>query len=375
MNMNKINTTVIALYLGCSLHAIAAETITITPQQQASLGIRTGQAEAVTTVHSLKLPGEVILPVGKEYIVSAPQAGLIDRMYVGAGQQVQRGQPMAHLSSQELTTLQRDYLQSQTRQRLAKKNLDRDAELFKDGIIAERRYLATQAEFEEADTALQQGRQSLRIAGLGDTTIDSIKSARHLGSGTTLTAPISGQVIEQNISTGQRVDPATALFRIADLSTLWLLIHVPVDALGTIHNGTNVTLDAQGISGKVISIVRNTTRNQQTVQVRAEFRDPEQRLVPGQFVEAQLALNQSGGQANVTSMFRLPRTAITRYQGKAYVFSQRSAQDFEPQQVEVVADNGAHITIKSGNALRHPIAISGIATLKAMWTGHSGENN
>lgn len=372
--MNNFKPLLIALCLGWPLQAAATETITLTPQQQAALGIRLGQAEQVNSFSSLKFPGEVILPVGREYIVSAPQTGLIEQMYVAAGQQVQRGQPMVRLSSQELVTLQRDYLQSQTRQRLAKKNLDRDATLFKEDIIAERRLLTTQAEFEEADVVLQQSRQSLRIAGLGESTINQLNSARNLGSGTTLTAPISGQVIEQNVSAGQRVDPATPLFKVADLSTLWLLIHVPVDSLNTIRQGSKVRIGNSGIEGKVIAIVRNTNRNEQTVQVRAEFRDPEQRLVPGQFVEAQLALDEAGNNADSKSqVFRLPRNAVTRHAGNAYVFSKVSQQEFAAQQVEVMAETGNQATIKSASPLHRPVAVSGIATLKAAWIGHSGE--
>lgn len=372
--MNHIRPFLMTLCLGWVLQATATEIIAITPQQQTALGIRLGQAEPVASFSSLKLPGEVILPVGKEYIVSAPQAGLIDRMYAAAGQQVRRGQPMAHLSSQELALLQRDYLQSQTRQRLARKNLDRDAELFKDGIIAERRFLATQAEFEEADAALQQGRQSLLIAGLGEHAINQIKSARHLGSGTTLTAPISGQVIEQNVNAGQRVDPATPLFKIADLSTLWLLVHVPVDALHAVRQGSSVSIGDTGIEGKVTAIVRNANRSEQTVQVRAKFRDPAQRLVPGQFVEARLSLDEaSADTGGKIRTYRLPRNAVTRHAGKAYVFVKAGQQNFELQQVEVVAETCSQATIKSAVPLDRPVAMSGIATLKAAWLGHSGE--
>lgn len=369
--MNNFKPLLIALCLGWPLQAAATETITLTLQQQAALGIRLVQAEQVNSFSSLKLPGEVILPVGREYIVSAPQAGLIERMYVTAGQQVQRGQPMARLSSQELVALQRDYLQSQTRQRLARKNLDRDATLFKEDIIAERRLLTTQAEFEEADAVLQQSRQSLRIAGLGESAINQLNSTRNLGGGTTLTAPISGQVIEQNVSAGQRVDPAMLLFKVADLSTLWLLIHVPVDSLNTIRQGSKVKIGNTGIEGKVIAIVRNTNRNEQTVQVRAEFHDPEQRLVPGQFVEAQLSLDETGN--SKSQVFRLPHNAVTRHAGKAYVFSKVSQQEFAVQQVEVMAETGNQASIKSASPLNRPVAVSGIATLKAAWIGHSGE--
>ncbi|SNR84700.1 RND family efflux transporter, MFP subunit [Methylobacillus rhizosphaerae] len=371
--MNKFTSfTLLSLIMGWSLGAAASEQVTLTAAQQSALGIRLGQAETVSSFNSLMLPGEIILPVGKEHIVSAPQDGMVDKLYAAIGQDVQRGQVLAHLSSQTLLALQRDYLQAQTRQRLAKKNLDRDTELFQDGIIAERRFLLTQGEFEDADAALQQSRQSLRIAGLDDATITRLRQASQLGSGSTLTAPIAGQVIEQNVHTGQRVDMATPLFRIADLSTLWVLIHVPVNQLTNIRHGTAISLGSAGIQGKVIAIVRNASRTDQTVQVRAEFRNTGQQFVPGQFVEAQLSLEPVDGSGQALH-YRLPRTAITRHEGKTYIFSSVDKLHFEVHPVDIVAEQGDQVTVKSSTALKSGIALSGIATLKAVWTGHSGE--
>lgn len=368
MKLLRITTLLLALSTVCMQPVQAADSIRIASQQQSALGIRMGLAQAVTAMDSLTLPGEVTLPVGKEMIISAPQSGVIDKLYVVGGQMVQKGQLLAHLSSQELVGLQRDFLQAQTRQKLAQQNLDRDAELFREGIIAERRYMTTQAEFDDARTAFEQGRQSLRIAGLDEPALKRMQSAGNLLSGTTLIAPISGQVIEHNVNPGQRVDPATPLFRIADLSTLWVLIHVPVDSLPKVHVGSSVKVSKAEIPGKVISIVRNVNRSDQTVQVRAAFKDEQNLLAKNQYVEVKLVLDQQAdGKAVQTQQYNLPRSAIARHGGKAYVFSRIDSEHFAPIEVTILGESAERATITPRGKMSKEIAIAGIATLKAAW--------
>lgn len=347
-----------------------ADSIRIPTQQQSALGIRMGVAQAVQSMDSLTLPGEVTLPVGKEIIISAPQSGVIDKLHVVSGQMVSKGQLLAHLSSQELVGLQRDFLQAQTRQRLAKQNLERDAELFKEGIIAERRYLTTQAEYDDARTTFEQGKHSLRIAGLDEPALNRMQSAGNLTSGTTLIAPISGQVIEHNVNPGQRVEPATPLFRIADLSTLWVLIHVPVDSLSKVHVGSSVKVSKAEIPGKVISIVRNVNRSDQTVQVRAAFKDEQNLLAKNQYVEVKLVLDQASANSSgqfKSAQFKLPRAAIARHGGKAYVFSRLDSERFAPTEVHILGESADQITVTTRGQLGKEVAIAGIATLKAAW--------
>lgn len=57
--------------------------------------------------------------------------------------------------------------------------------------------------------------------------ISKINSASGMDSGITLTAPIDGQVLEQMVTTGQQVEMAMPLYKIAKLNPLWLEIHAP----------------------------------------------------------------------------------------------------------------------------------------------------
>ncbi|MES2014091.1 MAG: biotin/lipoyl-binding protein, partial [Pseudomonadota bacterium] len=85
--------------LGHALLSHAESTIAIKPQQIQTLGITVAPLTASSHVKSSMLPGEVVVPIGQERVVSAPQSGLIDTLYVAAGQSVKRGQAIAHISS------------------------------------------------------------------------------------------------------------------------------------------------------------------------------------------------------------------------------------------------------------------------------------
>ena len=272
-------------FFSCFLIANAqAAEVVMTAGQQQNLGVSVAPVGKSNLFNSRNFPAEITVPVGQERVVSAPQSGLIDQLYIAAGQTVKKGQPIAHLNSPELLSLQRDYLQSLTQHKLATKSLARDTELLKDGIIPQRRYLETESMHEEASASLAQRRQALRLAGMADSAIAKLHPESGMNPGITLTAPMDGQVLEQMVTTGQRVDMAMPLYRIAKLNPLWLEIHAPLEGLPFVKPGMLVTVPKLQASGKLIAVIRNVNKADQTLHLRAEISKGADKLSPGQFV-------------------------------------------------------------------------------------------
>ncbi len=365
--MKKILTTILFFPLA----VLAAGDIPMTPQQMQTLGIHVmplAQAEAVS---SNRLPGEIMVPVGQERMVSAPQGGLIDALYVAAGQQVKRGQALAHISSADLVALQRDYLQGKTQQKLAKGMLERDQELYREGIIAERRLLTTQSAHEELTVAQAQRRQALKLAGMGEGSLGQLDSKGDLSSGLTITAPMDGVVLEQLAAVGQRVDMSAPIYRIARLKPLWLEIHAPLEVLAFVREGMAVTVPKYQAEGKIITIIRSVNRDDQTVHLRAEISKGVEKLSPGQFVEAEVVAQQaaasgSGGQ------FSVPKTAVVRNAGKTWLFIQ-SGKGFKAVPVNVIHEQSDHVVISANLTGKEQVAVSGTVAIKAAWMGVVGE--
>lgn len=344
------------------LVAQAGNNIAFTPKQIQNMGIKVVTLAQADAAASGRLPGEIMVPVGQERVVSAPQSGLLDVLYVAAGQQVTRGQALAHLSSADLVALQRDYLQGKTQQKLAKNMLERDQELYREGIIAERRLLTTQSAHEEYMVNLEQRRQALKLAGVGEGSLNRLESKGEMTSGLTINAPMDGVVLEQLAVTGQRVDMSAPIYRIARLKPLWLEIHAPLDVLAYVKEGMGVSIPQYQASGKIITIIRNVNRDDQTVHLRAEISKGAEKLSPGQFVEAEIMADK------VARQFVVPKSAVVRNNGATWLFVQ-TPKGFTALPVTLINEQSERAIITGNFSGTEKVAVSGTVAIKAAWGG------
>lgn len=345
---------------------VHAVDIVMTAQQQQNLGVSVAPVGKNNQFGSRSYPAEITIPVGQERVISAPQAGLIDQLFVAAGQSVKKGQPLAHLSSPELLGLQRDYLQALTQKRLADKSFARDTELYKDGIIPQRRYLETESMHEEAAATLSQRRQALRLTGMSDAAIAKLRPESGMQSGITLSATMDGQVLEQMAAVGQRVDVSAPIYRIGNLSKLWLEIHAPLEGLPFVKPGMQVSVPKLQVTGKLIAVIRNVNKSDQTLHLRAEISSGAEKLSPGQFVETVIHL---GGDAKY---FSVPKTALARQGAETVVFI-KTTKGFSPLQVRVISEQGDEAVVDGRFGGNEKIAVTGIAAIKGAWLGLGGE--
>jgi len=352
--------------------ANAGEVVRITPAQIKALAITTSPIQANANANSQRLPGEIVVPVNQARIISSPQSGLIDQMLVATGQRVKQGQALAHLSSPDLVALQRDHLQALSQQRLSQNSLNRDTELYKDGIIAERRYLTSESNHAEVNALLAERRQALKLSGMSTQTIKNLEASGSYTNGITLTAPIDGIVLEQMVTTGQRVDSAMPIYRIAKLSPLWLEIHAPTQALSNIQLGMKVSIRNAEASGKVIAIVPNVNKVDQTAMVRVAIINGTASLAPGQLVEAEIAQPIT----KKLNSFSVPKSAIVQINdvknaNQTLIFVQ-TKDGYEARAIKILNNEGAQTFITGDFAGTELIVTSGTAALKAKMQGIGG---
>lgn len=339
-----------------------ATEIVMTAVQQQNLGVTVAAVGKNNFFNSRNYPAEIVVPIGQEQMVSAPQSGLIQRLFVAAGQTVKKGDPVAHLNSPELLTLQREYLQAATQHRLTAKSLARDTELLKEGVIAQRRFQETESMHDEAGAMLAQRRQALKLAGMSDAAISRLRPESGMSSSITLTAPMDGQILEQMVTTGQRVEMSMPLYRIGNLSRLWLEIHAPLEGLPFVKVGMPVTVPKLQASGKLIAVIRNVNKADQTLHLRAEITSGTEKLSPGQFVEAVIGL---GGEAHYYSV---PKSALSRQGAETAVFVQ-TRKGFTPLKVKVISEQGSDAVVDAPFKGDEKIAVTGIAAIKGAWVG------
>ena len=345
--------------------AYAADDIGINAEQIRRLGIATAPVQTTNTVVSERFLARVVIPPGQERVISAPQSGLITELRLATGDSVTQGQALALIESPGLVGLQREFLQASTQVRLARADLRRDEQLFKEGIIAERRYLATRSQYEEASAALDERRQTLALAGMNEAAIERLQKTRKLASVLEVVSPIDGEVLEQQAVVGQRVEVADPLFRVARLEPLWLAIRVPLDKLQSVQPGSMVELPCEGASAQVTVIGRDVDPENQTVLARAEAKEVTGCLRPGQFVQVRVATQAEQG------LFLVPSGSLVRSGEQTAVFL-RTASGFRVVPVEIVSEQEAKAAVRAQLSVGDEVAVSGVASLKAHWLGHGG---
>ncbi len=348
------------LLAGC---ASANESVlTLTDAQIQALGIET-RSDASETLRGSRLPARVTIPTAQMRVVATPLAGIVDRLLFAPGESVRRGQPLAQLSSREALELQRDTAQATAQSALLKQNLARDEQLFAEGLIAEARLQATRAAALQAESQANERRQGAQLAGAD--------SRGKLSPTLTLNAPITGVVLEQGAQTGQRVEAASMLYRIATLSPLWLEIQAPLTVATGLRPGQQLRITDPPMAARLITIGRTVDLASQSVVLRAEVNEGADRLTPGQMLSVELP---SAPKQAANTRQTLPAAAVIRDGERSLVFvlaegkAKTGERQFLARVVSVISQGGERITV-DGLRAEETIVVRGASGLKAMLTG------
>src|SRR3712207_2114676 len=186
--------------------------IRIDERQMRAAGIELARVEPEAGTAQTVLPGTVIVPPQQLLVVAAPAAGLIEAVLAGPNESVHAGQPIARLRSTDLLEAQRTYLQALSAEQLAQQRLERDEQMFRERIIAERRLLTTRADYAYARTTMQEREQMLALLGMSEADIRELRDKHQMAAALTVSAPRDGVVLELRVSPGERVAASAPLF-------------------------------------------------------------------------------------------------------------------------------------------------------------------
>ncbi len=364
--MNRI--ILLALLAGIAISSPAQgleSLIKINAEQEQHIGIRTLKPEMISSIPLARAPARVSLPPQNEYIVSAPQAGVVSKVEVAMGVKIAKGQVLAQIQSPSLLSLQRDVLDAATGFNLAQAKLNRDKTLMGEGIIAKMRYQETQSDYERKAIALKEAEQVLAAAGVSDAEIQRLKQSHTLNSFLNVRSPIDGVILDRLATAGQRVDLLAPMFRIGKLDELWLEIDMPQERMNELRLGDHVRVENPDFTARITQIGQNVNPGSQSALVRAVIEGKPESIRPGQNVNVQLS------HASTDKVFRLPIAALANQEGKDYVFV-RVPGGFAPRQVAVASTEERSVVIHEGLRGGEEVAVQGVAALKAAWTGIGG---
>jgi membrane fusion protein, heavy metal efflux system len=264
--------------------------VAMSDAQVKEAGIEIKSAGPAKIKSALQLIGDIKLNGDRTVLVVPRLAGVVESASANAGDVVKKGQVLAVIFSPALADQRGELMAAQKRLALAQTTFEREKKLFEGKISAEQDLLQARNAMNEAEITVRGAQQKLTaIGGLPD------------GSGNLtryeIRAPISGTIVEKNLSVGQALKEDANIFTLADLTSVWAEMTVYAKDMNVIRVGQKVMVEsaefnssASGVVSYVGALAGEQTR---TAKARVVLPNPNSAWRPGLPVNIEVESGES----------------------------------------------------------------------------------
>ncbi|HWD88924.1 MAG TPA: efflux RND transporter periplasmic adaptor subunit [Mucilaginibacter sp.] len=273
-----------------------------------------------SALSQINLTGSIAADENKMVNIYPMVSGVAHDVKVQLGDAVSKGETLAVLKSAEMAAYTKDYISAEADLRSAKRTFESTQDLYKSG-------LASQKEFEDAQSDYQKAIAENKRAG------EVVNINKSNDQGYLVRAPISGFIIEKNLTDNQQVrtDNNTNLFSIADLSDVYVLINIYESDISNVQVGdpvkiTTLSYPDKTFTGKIDKIYDMLDPDNKVVKARVKIENPGNRLKPQMFASVTIKAT-SGEKLPVVStrglIFDNDKYYVVVVDGKAKVHIQQ----------------------------------------------------
>jgi len=342
----------------------AMRPVRLDPERARRIGVTYTTATRKPFAQDITTVGSVAYDETRLKNVNPKIEGWIEKLYVDfTGAPVRAGQPLFSLYSPMLVSAQEELI-------LATRLADEAAAGGGERAAANAREL------------LESARRRLRYWDIPDATIRKIEESRVPQKTIVLNSPADGIVVEKMAVEGTRIMPGMDVFRIADLSTVWVEGEVFEKDLSLVHLGqtAHITFEAypgEMFTGTVTYLYPTVSVAARTGRVRVELRNHQLRIKPGMYARVHLAA------ASDRDALMIPRSAVHITGQRALVFVRAADGTLHPREVTAGLTAGSEIEVLAGLAEGEVIVTSAnflidaeanMGTAMEPMTGGAGSN-
>ena len=296
--------------------------LTMTPAAMKLAEVQTSEVVRSTAINTIRMPGKVVVDERRISNVTAHFPGRIKELYVDfTGERVKEGQRLASIYSPQLLTAQRELLET-------RKHKEQNPSL----------YEAT--------------RRKLKLWELPEEEIQRIENSGEVMTEIDIVSPAEGYVLNRNISTQDHVMEGTVMYKIANLSRVWVVFNAYESDLAGLDVGDKVSFSVDAYPGdtfnaEITYIDPVLDPQSRTANIRAEAVNHDRRLKPQMLAEGVISSRLSGGE----NQLLVPKSAVlwTGERSVVYVKKPNTGQPtFEFREVVLGQRVGDQYVIKSG---------------------------
>jgi Cu(I)/Ag(I) efflux system membrane fusion protein len=315
-----------------------AKAVMLSEADQRRIGVTFAVAHRGPLAKEVRTVGQVTFDETRLQVISPKIDGWVDRLFINAtGQPIAAGEPLLTIYSPMLVTAQEELL-------LAKR-LARDVS-------------AASADAQRnATDLLASARRRLAYWDIPAAEIATIERTEQVQKTLTLRSTATGYVLQKNVTAGQKIMAGDALYKVADLSTVWVEGEVFEQDIANVRTGQMVHADFDALPGKHlmgrISYIYPTLDPQtRTVRVRVALPNPGLQLKPGMYATIVIAGNER------TNVLTVPRSAVLSTGERSIVFVRDTSGHLTPREVALGGSNDVRIEILSGLAAGETVVSS-----------------
>lgn len=288
--------------------------------------------------------------------------GVVDKVHFDVGQQVRAGDLLAEIASPQVATAKQEFLVALVDQRLKELALEREQKLSEKEISAVRNLQQARAEYEMARITSLSSRQRLVNYGFTEAEVDEIAETNSSSSIVHVHAPFDGVLVERYAVLGQRAEPGTPIFTLADLSTMWLTMSVPETQVGLLRSGMKVEASFSALpgliaTGEIIWVDTTVTEPSRMVRTRARIQNADRALRNNMFGNARVLVGRGSTSLSV------PVRAVQRFERNPFVFVKREPDLFELRRVMLGSASENRVQVVDGLRETDEIVVDGSFTM------------
>jgi len=333
----------------------------MTAEVQKQNGVVVTQVTKQRLAGAISATGKVEANADRIAHVSPRISGKIVSVKASLGDSVAAGQVLATLDSVELGEALSRYQQSKTKLALAQSNMDRVKILVDKKIAARKEILQAETDYRMAQTELSTDEERLMLYGVSAASLKGEQKRPLLP----VRSPIGGIITEKHAIVGELSDPATSLYTVADLSSVWVMVDIHEKDLAKVRRGQNATvvvgafpdMKFRGRINYLADVVDEGTR---TVKARVEVANPGRKLKPEMFATVELAMA-----GDAPPVLAVPEDAVQELNGKKVVFVAESDTEFASRDVALGRASGGMVEVLSGVKEGERYAAKGAFLLKS----------
>jgi RND family efflux transporter MFP subunit len=290
--------------------------VQISSERQQLIGVRTATVEHRALDTTVRTVGTLAYDETRVTQIHTKIAGWVERLYVDyVGKNVKRGEPLFTVYSPDLVSTQKEYL-----------------------LALKARAQLSASQFAEtrsgAESLVSSARERLRLWDISDAQVEELERTGEPRKTLTLYSPFSGIVLERNAFAGQYLTPEMSTFKIADLSTIWVLGQVFEYELQSIKLGQDAQVEfpygqsTRTLKGRVTFIYPEIDPQTRRAKVRIEFQNPGLEFKPQTYVT--VILKTPGGH-----QLAIPKEAVIDNGSKQYAILALPNGYFDPREIKV----------------------------------------